>query len=77
MLTTTKMTAKKTTGIAQNTIHNTISTATGHEQTQTDHICTETVKRVENILSGPHSDAFCRVMDIFVSCYGKLDFDSN
>ena len=67
--------ATKTTGIAQKTIHNTISTATGHEQTQTDHICTETLKRVENIFSVPHSGAFCKDMDIFVSGYGKLDID--
>ena len=76
MLTTTKTTATKTTGIAQKTIYNTISAETGHEQTQTDQICTETLKRVENILSGPHSGAFCKVMDIFVSGYGKLDIDS-
>ena len=71
---TTKTTTMKTTG--QKTIHNTISARTGHEQTQTDQICTETLKRVENILSGPHSGAFCKVMDIFVSGYGKLDIDS-
>ena len=76
MLTTTKTTATKTTGIAQKTIHNTISTAAGHEQYQTDQICTETLKRVENILSGPHSGAFCKVMDICVSGYGKLHIDS-
>ena len=57
-------------------IHNAISTATGHEQTQTDQICTETLKRVENILKGPHSGAFCKVMDTFLSGYGKLDIDS-
>ena len=38
MLTTTKTMATKTTGIAQKTIHNTISAGTGHEQTQTDQI---------------------------------------
>ena len=72
MLTTRKTTATKTTGIAQKTIHNTISTAAGHEQTQTDQICTEILKRVGNILSGPRFGA----MDIFVSGYGKLDIDS-
>ena len=76
MLTTTKAMATKTTLIAQKTIHNTISAGTGHEQTQTDQICTEILKRVENILSGPHSGAFCKVMDMFVSGYGKLDIDS-
>ena len=30
------------------------STAGGHEQTQTDQSCTETLERVENNLSGPH-----------------------
>ena len=69
MLTTTKAMATKTTGIAQKTIHNTISAGTGHEQTETDQICTETLKRVENVLRGPHSGAFCKVMDIFVSGY--------
>ena len=72
MLTTTKATATKTTGIAQKTINNAISTGTGQQQTQTDQICTETLKRVENILSGPHSGAFCKFMEIFVSGYGKL-----
>ena len=67
--------ATKTTGIAQKTIHNTISTVTGHEQTQTDQICEETFKRVENILIGPLSGAFCKAIDIFVSDYGKLDID--
>ena len=28
------------------------------------------------ILSGPHSGAFCKVMDIFVSGYEELDIDS-
>ena len=76
MLTTTKTTATKTTVIAQKKIHNTISKVTGHEQIQTDQICTETLKRVKSILSGPHSGAFCKVMDIIVSGYGKLDIDS-
>ena len=76
MLSTTRTTAKKTTRIARNTIHNTMSTATGHEQTQTDQICTETLKRVENILNQSQFGVFCKVMDIFVSGYGKLDIDS-
>ena len=76
VLTTTKTPATKSTRIAQKTIHNAISTATGHEQTQTDQNCTETLKRVENILNGPHSDAFYKVMDLFVSGYGKLYIDS-
>ena len=52
MLKTKKTTATKTTGIAQKTIQNTISTATGNEQTQINQICTETLKRFENILKG-------------------------
>ena len=42
MLTTTKAMATKITGNAQKTIHNAISAGTGHEQTQTNQICTET-----------------------------------
>ena len=73
---TTKTSATKSTGIAQKTIHNAVSTATGHEPTQNDQISTETLKRAENFLNGPHSGAFCKVMEIFVSGYGKLDIDS-
>ena len=76
MLTTTKTTASNTAGIAQKTIDNIISTGTGQQQTQTDQICAETLKRVENSLSGPHSAAFCRFMNILVSSYGKLGSDS-
>ena len=67
LLTTIETSATESTGIAQKIIHNAISTATGHEQSQTDQICKETLKRVENILNGPHSGAFCKVMDMFVS----------
>ena len=76
MLTTTKTSATKTTGIVQKTIHNAISTSTPLGQTQTGQICTETLKQVANILNGPHSGAFCKVMDIFASGYGNLDIDS-
>ena len=55
-----------TTGIAQKTIHNVVSTATGNEQTQTDQTCTEPLERVGKIVSGPHSGAFCKVTYIFV-----------
>ena len=37
----------------------------------------ETLKRVESILSGPHSGAFCQIVDIFVSGFGKLNIDSD
>ena len=76
MVTTTKTTATKTTGIAQETIHNTILTETGYQQMQTDEICTLTLKRVENILSGLNSGDFCKVMNIFVSGYRKIGSDS-
>ena len=48
---------------------------TFNQQLQTDGISTETLKRFENILYGPHSDAFCQIMDIFVSGYGEIDID--
>ena len=48
-----------------------------NQQLQTDRISTETIKRFENILYGPHSGFFCRIMDIFVSGYGKLDIDND
>ena len=49
MLTITKMTATKTTRNTQKLFHKTISTATGHEQTQSVQICAETLKRNEKI----------------------------
>ena len=42
---------------------------------QTNFVKKETIQRAENILSGPHSGAFCQIMDIFVSGYGKLNID--
>ena len=71
MLTTTKTSATTSTTSALKTTHNAISTATGHEQTQTGQYCT-----VKNVLSGPHSGAFCKIMDITVSGFGKLDIES-
>ena len=59
----------------QKTIHDVISLSAVKE-TQTEKLCTETLKTVEQILRGPHSSAFCQVMDIFVNGYGKLDIDS-
>ena len=44
---------------------------------QTDQLTTETLKRFQSILSGPHVGAFCQVMDIFISGYGKLEIDSD
>ena len=48
-----------------------------NQQLQTDGLSTETLKRIENILYGPHAGAFCQIMDIFVSGYGKLDIDND
>ena len=48
-----------------------------NQQMQTDCLSTETLKRFENLLYGPHAGAFCQIMDIFVSGYGKLDIDND
>ena len=47
------------------------------KQFQTDFVSSETTRRVESILSGPHSSAFCQIMVIFVSGYWKLNFDAD
>ena len=44
---------------------------------QTDEMNTETLKRFESLINGPHSAAFCKIMDIFTSGYGKLDVDTD
>ena len=49
--------------VAQKTIYNARPPS---KQVQTDFVNSETIRRVENILSGPHSGAFCQIMDIFV-----------
>ena len=48
-----------------------------NQQLQTDRLSTETLKRFDKILHGPHSGAFCQIMHIFVSGYGKLDIDND
>ena len=48
-----------------------------NQQLQTDRLSTETLKKFEKILHGPHSGAFRQIMDIFVSGYGKLDIDND
>ena len=48
-----------------------------NQQMQTDWLSTETVKRFENILYGPHAGPFCQIMDIFMSGYGKSDIDND
>ena len=60
--------------VAQKTIYNARPPS---KQVQTDFVNSETIRRVENILSGPHSGAFCHIMDIFVSGYGKLNIDTD
>ena len=47
------------------------------KQVQTDFVNSETLRRVETILYGPHSGAFCQIMDIFMSGYGKLNIYSD
>ena len=60
--------------VAQKTIYNSRPPS---KQVQTDFVISEIIQRVENILSGPHSGAFCQFMDIFVSGYGKLNIDTD
>ena len=60
--------------VAQKTIYNARPPS---NQVQTDFVNSENIRRVENILSGPHSGAFCPIMDIFVSGYGKLNIDTD
>ena len=57
---------------AQKTIYNARPPS---KQVQTDFVNSETIRRVENILSGTHSVAFCQNMGIFVSGYVKLNID--
>ena len=44
---------------------------------QTDEMNTENLKRFESLVNGPHSAAFCKIMDILTSGYGKLDVDTD
>ena len=60
--------------VARKTIYNARPPS---KQIQTDFVNSENIRRVENILSGPHSVAFCQIMDIFVSGYGKLIIDTD
>ena len=60
--------------VAQKTIYNARPPS---KQVRTDFVNSETIRRVENILSGPHSGAFCQIMKIFVSGYGKLNIDTD
>ena len=71
-----KTLARSTSIVPQKTIHNFVC-STISSKTQTDQFSSETLKRVESILSGPHSGAFCQIMDIFMSGFGKLNIDSD
>ena len=37
----------------------------------------QSLERFENTLYGLHAGAFCQIMEIFVSGYGKLDIDND
>ena len=56
--------------MVQKSLHNMILPG---KQTQTDNFSSETLRRFESILTGPHSGAFRQMMDIFVSGYGNTD----
>ena len=71
-----KTLARSTSIVPQKTIHNFLC-STISSKTQTDQFSSETLKRVESILSGPNSGAFCQIMDIFMSGFGKLNIDSD
>ena len=62
------------TTVAQKSVHNMILPG---NQTQTDNFSSETLRRFESILTGPHSGAFCRIINIFVSGYGNLNIDTD
>ena len=58
--------------VAQKTIYNV------RPPFKTDFVNRETLLRVETFLHGPHSaGAFCQIMDLFMSVYGKLNIDSD
>ena len=71
-----KTLARATSIVPQKTIHNFVC-STISSKTQTEQFSSETLKRVESILSGPHSGAFCQIIDIFMSGFGKLNIDSD
>ena len=68
--------ARATSVVPQKTIYNFVC-STISSNTQTDQFSSETLKRMESILSGPHSGAFCQIMDISMSGFGKLNIDSD
>ena len=62
------------TTVVQKSAHNMILSG---KQTQTDNFSSETLRRFESVLTGPHSGAFCQIMNIFVSGYGNLNIDTD
>ena len=46
-------------------------------QTQTDLITNVTIERFINILNGDNAAEFCKIIDIILSGYGRLEIDSN
>ena len=60
--------------VSQKTIYNAQPQS---KQIQTDFVNSETLRRVETILYGLHSGAFCQIMDISMRKYGKLNIDSH
>ena len=68
--------ARSTSILLQKTIHNFVC-STIPSETQTDKFSSENFKIAESILSGPHSGAFCQIMDIFLSGFGKLNINSD
>ena len=60
--------------VAQKTIYN---ASPPSKKVQTDFVNSQTIRRGENILSDSQSGAFCQIMDIFVSEYGKLNIDAD
>ena len=60
--------------VAQKTIYNARPPS---KQVQTDFVNSENIRRVENILCGPHSGAFCQIMDSFASGHRKLNIDTD
>ena len=60
----------------QNSLQNCI-TKPNNQQIQTVSFASESLKRFQIILSGPHSGIFCQIMDMFLSGYGNLLVDSD
>ena len=52
-------------------------TKSNNQQTQTDSIASESLRRVQNNLSGPHSGDFCQLMDKFLGGYSNFLVDTD